>query len=169
MTYEDIDDAISQYHDLTKAVFHAAKTHLTTRWSMSHRFAKLNEFYCENGKIIVVLGFYSPYSGTTTIELLPEEVAFSEPPVVLEEPAKPEHDDIELAIIKLSNTKTGLVDRSLSIEETDEIFNKFVDKVPIEHMVYYGRFLSVTHNLKPNEKSTVFSAYLAKLKYLIAP
>lgn len=82
MTYEDIDDAISQYHDLTKAVFHAAKTHLTTKHP-SHQYAKLDEFYCENGKIIAVLGFYRPYTGTTTIELLPEEVAFSEPLVEL--------------------------------------------------------------------------------------
>jgi hypothetical protein len=73
-TIEEIDDLIEDYSSLRRAVFHAAKTHL--KQDAALRYAELESFYVENGKIIADIGYSGPYSGTTEVELLREEVAF---------------------------------------------------------------------------------------------
>lgn len=89
MKIEDIDDCITQYHALERAVRAAAMTHI--KEAPSKRYVEIDAIYVEAGKVHVHYGYSGPYSGSGVVKLLAEEIAFCEPKVVVkpEEPLTP--------------------------------------------------------------------------------
>lgn len=161
MKIEDIDDAITQYHALSKAVLHAAKGHIPDT-AASKRYANLQEFYVEGDKIVAVIGYSGPYRGSTDVELLPQEIALAEELIRIES----ERPNVGHMIDDIADKLTGFVDRRMTIEDTDALFEAIAGETP-EKAVRHARRAITTYGLKPHVESEPYRKFMAKMAEML--